>query len=286
MRPRLTFLPVAGLGNRIRALDAAVRLAAPCGAKLRVFWFRDRECPCHFHSLFMENEQNPLSSLLADWECIEASSTRHFCHSRPCRVNAYLPLWPQLLMFRRRMYENAVPRRMAASFDFAAWLREGGDCLLTTYDAFMGWPKGKMLPWFVPSEKVQMLMKPLSDEFYGRMVGLHIRRADNDRSIRTSPTELFHRRVNELIDENPATRFFLATDSPAERDALVRAFGKMRFVVPDYAPSRRTEDDILRAAAEMYLLARCDFVVGSYWSSFSKVAAALGGKKFELLRKG
>lgn len=286
MRPRLTFVPTGGLGNRIRALDAAIRLTASCDASIRVLWFRDWQCPCSFQKLFsfvrFTEDELPFPH---DFHCIEAAGWRYFGYERPRKENLYLPFGFQLFRFDRRMYENEVPRRMEKAFDFAGWLRQGREVYLGSYDAFMGECPGRMLPWFVPSAKVEAEIAPLAAEFSGRMIGLHIRRTDNLRSIDVSPTDLFIRRMERLLAEDPSTRFFLATDSVAEREMLMSAFGRDRFVVPDYAPGRASVVDIRRALAEMYLLSRCDFVIGSFWSSFSKVAASLGGKSFELLHK-
>ncbi len=286
MRPRLTFVPTGGLGNRIRALDAAIRLTASCDAAIRVLWFRDWQCPCSFQNLFsfarFTESEHPFPH---DFHCIEATGWRYFGYERPRKENLYLPFGFQLFRFDHRMYENEVPRRMEEAFDFAGWLRQGREIYLGSYDAFMGECPGRMLPWFVPSAEVEAEIAPLAAAFSGRMIGLHIRRTDNLRSIDVSPTDLFIRRMKRLLAEEPSTRFFLATDSVAEREMLISAFGRDRFVVPDYAPGRATVVDICRALAEMYLLSHCDFVIGSFWSSFSKVAASLGGKSFELLHK-
>lgn len=286
MRPRLTFVPTGGLGNRIRSLDAAIRLVASCDAAIRIFWFRDWQCPCSFQELFsfarFSEEETPFPR---DFQCIEAAGWRYFGYDRPRKENLFLSLAFQLALFDHRIYENEVPRLMSRSFDFADWLRQGEELYLASYDAFMGEFPGRMLPWFMPSAQVEAEIAPLAAEFSGRMIGLHIRRTDNLRSIDVSPTSLFIRRIEQLLEEEPATRFFLATDSMVERDLLLSAFGFERFVVPAYTPGRKTVADIRRALAEMYLLSRCDFVIGSFWSSFSKVAASLGGKTFELLHK-
>lgn len=284
MTPRLTFVPTGGLGNRIRSMDAAIRLAVNSCAALRIYWFRDWQCPCPFQELFsfarLAEEKMPFP---LDFQCIEASGWRYFCYERPRKENLYLPYGFQKLFFDCRMYENEVPHRMREAFDFAGWLRQGKEVYLGSYDAFMGECPGRILPWFMPSEPVEAEIVPLAARFSGRMVGLHIRRTDNLRSIEVSPTSLFVRRIGQLLAEDPSTRFFLATDSMAERDLLLSTFGPERFVIPDYVPGRKTVADIRRALAEMYLLSRCDFVIGSFWSSFSKVAASLGGKTFELL---
>lgn len=286
MKPRLTFVPTGGLGNRIRSLDAALRLVASCDAAIRIFWFRDWQCPCSFQELFsfapFSEDENPFPR---DFQCIEASGWRYFGYERPRKENLYLPVAFQRYLFDHRIYENEVPRLMSAAFDFAGWLRQGKELYLGSYDAFMGEFPGPMLPWFMPVAEVEAEIAPLAAAFSERMIGLHIRRTDNLRSTDVSPTSLFIRRIAQLLEEEPATHFFLATDSAAERASLLSAFGADRFVVPPYLPARKTVADIRRALAEMYLLSRCDFVIGSFWSSFSKVAASLGGKRFELLHR-
>ena len=51
-------------------------------------------------------------------------------------------------------------------------------------------------------------------------IGIHIRRRDNVRSIQKSPTRLFIQAIQQTLDINPQTRFYLASDDEKEKEYL------------------------------------------------------------------
>lgn len=272
----LTFVPTGGLGNRIRSLDAALRLCQQSQTPLRVFWFRNWEMPCCFYDLWQHN---------TDTDIIDAHAWRHFLYDRPRKETLWIPKIWQNCAFRSTIYENQVPQLMQLKFDFHAWLKTtDGTCYMASYDAFLGQDQpSPLLENFTPSATVQQYIDDIKPRFSSRMVGIHIRRTDNRRAIETSPTHLFDQRIEQILAQHPDTRFFLATDSMLERNRMRQRFGDHRIITPPHHPARKNTTDTQQALAEMYLLAACDYVIGSYWSSFSKVAAQLGGKPFDLL---
>lgn len=116
------------------------------------------------------------------------------------------------------------------------------------------------------------------------MIGVHIRRTDNILSIDNSPEDLFRDKINRLLEEDPSTRFYLATDSEKVKENFKNAFGdSIRH--SERKTSRDTLDGICDALTEMYILAGCDAIYGSYFSSFSEAAAIIGDTKLYVVRK-
>lgn len=115
----------------------------------------------------------------------------------------------------------------------------------------------------------------LSAQFDQDTVGLHIRRRDNRKSIRHSPTDAFIAAMEDAVANNPETRFFLATDSPAEEARLRRHFGD-RILTRRRKLSRLHTSGLQDALVDLILLSRTSRVIGSHWSSFSEVAAEIG----------
>lgn len=106
-------------------------------------------------------------------------------------------------------------------------------------------------------------------------VGVHMRRTDNARSIKDSPTEAFFR----AMDAYPAaTTFFLATDSPAERAAILARYPGRVITIPTECYHRDLLKGIQEAFREFLGLASCAEILGSAGSSFSEMAAAYGGR--------
>lgn len=115
-------------------------------------------------------------------------------------------------------------------------------------------------------------------------IGVHLRRTDNARASEGSPTELFVAAMEQELELNPAARFFLATDAPEEEALLQQRFGDRLIVHPKQ--SRRRDDPlaIQDAVVDLYCLAACRRIYGSYWSSFSETAQQLGSAKLCILQ--
>ena len=115
-------------------------------------------------------------------------------------------------------------------------------------------------------------------------VGVHIRRRDHKAAIANSPEELFAQRMNSIVDERPDAMFFLSTDC-AETDArMQRAFpGRIITTAPERNRSTRTgiEDSIV----DMFCLARTNYILGSYASSFGQMASELGCVDIEIIMR-
>lgn len=133
-----------------------------------------------------------------------------------------------------------------------------------------GWPYAEL---WQPSELVQEQVD-LIDWPQGRVVGVHIRHSLAQPS--TPPLAWFLGRMRELYDRH-SVRFFLSCDTKQVERAVTDQF-------PDTLHLPRTYDydrmGIARAAADLFLLARCDWMVGSYNSSFSELAGWLRGGKY------
>lgn len=111
-------------------------------------------------------------------------------------------------------------------------------------------------------------------------VGVHIRRTDNARSIKDSPTEAFFRAMDAY---NAATIFFLATDSPVEKAAVLARYPGRVMVLPTECYHRDLLKGIQDAFREFLGLANCSEILGSAGSSFSEMAAAYGGCTLRLI---
>jgi hypothetical protein len=112
-----------------------------------------------------------------------------------------------------------------------------------------------------------------------RPIGVHIRRTDNKKSIEYSPSRLFW----ETMETYPNDVFFLASDSEEDRQEAYRRFpGRIitaGTLVPRYAPL-----GTYYAMLDLYCLSRCSQILGSYYSSFTEIAAAWGGIPLRVVR--
>jgi hypothetical protein len=106
-----------------------------------------------------------------------------------------------------------------------------------------------------------------------KLVGVHIRRTDNSVSCLKSKTIDF---IFKMAAYPPDTHFYIASDDDEERYYMRETF-KERAHFGATVLNRTTEAGGLDAWVDLLCLSRCDEIIGSKGSSFSEIAAALGG---------
>jgi hypothetical protein len=110
------------------------------------------------------------------------------------------------------------------------------------------------------------------------MIGVHIRRGDDPERFGRSQDGHFQALMTALLERRPDVRFFLATNC-AETEARFRdAFGDRIVTQPKQLPARATASGMREAVVDLGLLARTSAILGNCGSSFSRVAALLGGR--------
>ena len=82
--------------------------------------------------------------------------------------------------------------------------------------------------------------------------------------------------MKKEIDANPDVKFFLATDDKDE-EALLRKTFPGKIVSNENRTLRRDSlDGMYDALLDLFCLAACKKIIGSYCSSFTDTAASLG----------
>lgn len=114
------------------------------------------------------------------------------------------------------------------------------------------------------------------DEEY---IGIHIRRTDHSTAIAHSKLETFILMIQERLQENPNTRFFLATDDNEVERELKKTFGDRIVIQPDKHWGRDSEEGMESAIIDLLCLSRCKVILGSYASGFSVFPARYGNKE-------
>ena len=121
------------------------------------------------------------------------------------------------------------------------------------------------------------------------LIGVHIRRGDNSLAIDSSPVELFVSFMDNALRVNSSTCFYVATDDDSIETMLRARYGPQRISTQGLSAARRadraTPDGIRCALVDLLALARCDVVVGTYYSSFSTLAATWHGVPLHVLRR-
>lgn len=273
---KITFIPVGGLANRMRALAAAVSLSRAVGSHLHVIWFRDWALGCPFRELFEPLPEYGISLK-------EATFTDLLLYDRPRERNFKFPQWFQRMKFDHCIYERSVSRLYRDKFDFESWARKK-NVYIASYTCFYDSPGAIYQELFHPVESIRMEVERRCRDFSAYTVGIHIRRTDNIDSINESPIELFVESIEKEIKMHEDVRFYLATDSEADKELLYRQFGN-RILTSDQVVSRGSIEGMKEAMADLYTLSQTDRIYGSSQSSFSVMASWIGGKECIVLKK-
>lgn len=219
---KITFVPVGGLANRMRAVASAVMLAGKTKSELSIIWFRDWALNAPFYQLF-----KPVDREVA---CLrDASRLDYALLDRPRSKNFHFPLLFQKLLFKSCLYERSITPLCNRHFDFERWVKEGGCVYMASYTAFQLYDYAWISRLFVPVDEIMEEVENRCRNFSDAMIGVHIRRTDNLASIRQSPIELFYQKLDEKIKEDGKVAIYLATDSEEVKREMKERYGDRIF---------------------------------------------------------
>ena len=287
--------PVGGLCNRIRAIDSLLSVASECQKQLVVIWERDSSLNCSFSDLFQFNsafqliETKPI--LGWSWPFFPSrlpskflkqalyQRTRKkfsidseiFFNELGTRLDSLRPINPEkfadIHVFDRQTYDQFV--------DFQNTVAEDSNCFITTCWRICDHPKYSER--FQPSNWVDTEVKKTTSGFNEHTYGIHIRGTDAEMAKKYSSVEAFKQQMDLLIEQSADTSFFLATDEPAiKNDLLAQYKNRIRvFDQPDY--SRDSPENIKNALVDLLCLSETKEIFGSYFSTFSQLAAQWKG---------
>ena len=169
---KITFVPVGGLANRMRAVASAVMLAGKTKSELSIIWFQDWALNAPFYQLF-----KPVDREVA---CLrDASRLDYALLDRPRSKNFHFPLLFQKLLFKSCLYERSITPLCNRHFDFERWVKEGGCVYMASYTAFQPYDYAWISRLFVPVDDIMGEVENRCRNFSDAMIGVHIRRTDN-----------------------------------------------------------------------------------------------------------
>ena len=266
---RLTVVPMGGLGNRMRVIRSAYSLAQSTQCRIEVAFAANSECRCNFGDVFA-----PIEPRLPNFTVRTAT----WFDQPPSRYNLHIPLFLRKAVYAKQF---ACPPD-AQSGEIVTALRRNAKAYISTCYEFCE-SDIPMSLLFKPSRPVESAVEAVVKRFGCRTVGFHVRTTDNVQALKYSPYTLFAAAARWELEQNPHTMLFLATDSPEVKNEFTDEFGE-RVITSDDELSRSTRHGMLAAATDLFALSHCDKIYGSHYSSFSEIAAELGGKQAEILR--
>lgn len=225
-----------GLGNRLKALISAICGADELSKKIHVIWSVTTECGAKFLDLF----QPTLPVWVHVHDQLSVGYTQHACDTQA--------EWDSIK--REGIYLKSGARfHTTNEVKFEYWLRS--------------------------LKPVSSITDAVSRTFGSAtgVVGVHLRRTDHTVAITSSPNSAF---ISAMQAMPSTTKFFVASDSEADRAALEIAFpGRILTIAKNL--TRNSKEGLQDALKDFVGLSKCVSILGSKGSSFSEVAAAYGG---------
>jgi hypothetical protein len=301
----ITLEPLFGLSNRMQALDAALTLSKQCSLPLRLIWNKNSDLNCSFDELFqvpseinellqpkrsfLKHYGGPLLTLgLPEFHLDERLNNFPILKLLLSVLDSFgmqsvkVGLLNALRRFNQRVfscrrYERAIyidEMYMLArqKYDFSA-LKKYRSIYLQGHLHFL--IDSPTYDRFQPVAALNAVIKRISSSFDMHTVGIHIRRNDHVRSINKSPTSQFIVEMKKELELNPNTKYFLATDSPAEERTMKCVFPDKVIIYEKTSLNRNDPQAIKEALVDLYCLSKTSKILASC-STFSRTAALLG----------
>jgi hypothetical protein len=278
---------IAGLANRMRALDAALAMGREVGAEVRLRWPVDPDLGCPFEELFepipgLAGVENFRPPKIAN----EYDPTRNLLR----KSRAAVALVKAARGLGKAIRNSGSRRRYLGVHDVEGLLDHPEKILelFKHYDVeirtfYRFWRGKKDFEGFEPAAPIRRAIEGYADRCRGA-IGVHVRRSDNSIAIANSPLEAFIGRMRAIVETDGSARFFVATDSPEVLGTLIDAFGERIAHHPKESLERGDPRAIKDALTDLYCLASCDRILGSFWSSFTDVASEIRGIPREIVR--
>lgn len=269
--------PFAGLANRMRVVASGLWLQEKLHAKLRCVWNESNELNAPFEMLFKPIEGLDVTLNLLTYKTAKASNQPSLIKRVAASlINRRLGIdycikEPNLI--KTTWHANANVSKIASKYNSLYFFtcEEFGDTK-TKYALFK------------PIEEIQSKIDLLTNKFTKETIGVHIRRTDNEKAISTSPLDLYIEKMDEAIKNQAMCNFYLSTDDSLVEQELIRKYGQL-IITHQKEYSRETIKGIQDAVVDLYCLANTSKLIGSYWSSFTDVAAKIGNIDLDIVMK-
>jgi hypothetical protein len=257
----------------MREMASAMALAKAADRPLVVYWLKNRHLNCSFGRLF-----EPIAGVrILD---IESSRMRALLSPESLRYRLKTLKEPVDLFLGNEQIEAYK----AADVDLVPLVAKVEHCVIITYYRFFA--AAPLSEHFRPRRDILAeVERTVARLGAGTLVGVHIRGTDNAEAVERSPVGLFLERMQEKVEQEPDTHFFLATDDPATEQRVRGRFGE-RVTTRDKCFARHRAKGVQDALVDLLVLSKCPVILGSHWSSFSETAAELGGGRLEIVDGG
>ena len=281
---KLIVQPMGGLANRMRVIGVLYELAKRAGASLCVLWVNNAELGAKWIDLFDYPNDFYIEELTPkDGRYMHGYLSKNWYNN----INSYL--WAYIHGYRwypSNMVEsmNCDTSEEGLEHLYSTWisqLQKGNTLFISTGD-YLG-NNYDISAIFRPKHELQEKIDAFSlpDQ---NIYGIHIRRSDNTWAIDNSPIALFETEIEQILSSESDARFYLASDDKEIILHLRNKYGE-HIIVRDKTFGRGSVEGMQDALIDMWILSGTKKIFGSYYSSFSEMASAIGSINLMIVKK-
>lgn len=266
---KITLIPTGGLCNRMWSVASAYDIAKKKNAKLLILWNRYEGLNAHFYDIFQS----------FNYENVELKETDQWLYQINRRKDYYKRLIQLKLLYNRVLFQPSLskgkPIEEIINNRDASVLIISGEPMSLEYD---------VAKFFSPVDKIRQKIDYTVSQFPPNIIGVHIRRTDNAESIKQSPIEQFFLRIEQEINKDRNVKFYIASDDKTTKEDIKKRYGDHIITYMDNS-GRNSLHGMEFAVFDLFCLSKTRKIIGSYWSSYSAIAAKLGHIELEYARK-
>lgn len=261
---KLTVTAQGGLCNRLRVLLGALAVSEREQIPTRFVWHPDWQCEAYFDELF-EPIESPWFKIV----------TGTFLDRPSSHKKLYLPQLLRLPFYKKQIKLFHPDRHGPLADALHKW-----GSLYTNTGYQIAPYSMEQIKQIRPMQELQECIDKTISRFPKNIIGVHIRRSDNHKSCEISTDEAF---VN-VMEQYPEAHFYIATDDEEVKWKLRETF-KGRTLAQETDGRRDNAFSLGDAVVDLFCLAHTQRIIGSYWSSFSDMAAEIGGLPIQIAGK-
>lgn len=265
--------PQAGLGNRMRVINSCIVLQNRNvdAGEIKLVWKTDNMLNCAFTDLFQ-----PIENITLINSNYFLRYFSFFKNQKTLSVKQHLKKRILHPIARRYAYHDNHGM-LQVRFDANYWDTTKKHFLIDTYSDFYDPAYGNYYYVFKPVVELQEQITNQLQEFVEPAIGVHIRRTDHLNSIERSQDQLFINSMYKKLKKNSSTFFFLSSDDLKTQELFKKEFGDRLITRFNKELNRNDKTGIRDALIDLYVLAGTKEIIGSYGSSFSRIASLING---------
>ena len=263
---KIKIIPTGGLCNRLRAIATTIAIAKHYNCSLSIYWNNCIGLKANFADLFEPIHIEKVHLIENTQWLYHINGTKDYLLRK-----WFLRLGNEQVVFNHSIYtQGDIYQKLKSHY-------KGNLLLISCYPMCTDYQIQNI---FVPKRDLQLRIDQITSSFSKNMIGVHIRRTDNIASIKSSPIDVFVHLMQLEIEKEDTVKFYVASDEEEVKKELQDKFpGRVITLMDD--TSRDSLEGMKFAVVDLFCLSKTKKILGSVASSYSQIAAEIGGIKIE-----